>query len=87
MSKQETIAKAEQIAKSASFYRYNPNTLASIIEAGVIPDGAIVAVAGAQVIKYERGCAVCYKDGEQTKSTPCTVDQIIIGYAVTASRL
>lgn len=86
----ELIAKAHEQAKKTPGYAYNPQTLESIITAGVIPEGVTLATAGEQRLVRNGNDIVCIKDGKETRRTPltpATEQQMLVAYAVTASKL
>jgi len=90
MTTTELIAQAHEIAKKPMGYRYNPETLESIITAGVIPEGVTLATAGEQRLVRNGNDIVCIKNGKETRRTPltpATEKQMLVAYAVTASKL
>jgi hypothetical protein len=89
MTTADMIATARKIAESQPGYAYNPQTLAAVIEAGEVPDGATVMVMGEQVAKLEGAEVVTYVDGKVTRRTPASPDRSreLVGYAVMQSRL
>lgn len=86
----ELITKAHEQAKKNPGYAYNPQTLESIITAGVIPEGVTLATAGEQRLVRDGNDIVCIKGGKETRRTPltpATEQQMLVAYAVTASKL
>ena len=79
MTRDQMLAAAK---KNTGDIGYNPEILERAIDANVIPDGSVLAEAGAtgggdQLVRYESGEMVCYLstiDGAQTitKRTPAS---------------
>lgn len=87
--KNELIKRAESLLKTNNT-AYNPAKLAEIIEAGTIPNGAILAASGNQTVKLENDKVVCYVDGKPAKTTlvvDAMRDTLLVQYAVMASAI
>lgn len=86
----ELIAQAHEKAKQVPGYAYSPKTLEDIIAAGLIPEGVTLVTSGEQRLVRNGNDIVCIKDGKETRRTPltpATEQQMLVAYAVTASKL
>ena len=65
MTKQKMIEVIKQDIESASGYRYNSVKLAEIINAGIVPDGTVIALDNESKIVLEGNEIVAYENGEE----------------------
>jgi hypothetical protein len=90
MDVESLIKQAHALAQSKPLYRYNPQTLEETIRKGVIPEGAVIAYAGDQVLVREGDEVVCYakdsngtkRPGKRTQIDDAMIHRLLVQYAV-----
>jgi len=91
MNTQEMINKTHELARQRPGYRYNPETLEQIINAGVIPEGITLGIVNGQKILRDGDyiISVSLVDNKEIHRKPLkgVEEKVLIMYAVSASAL